>query len=512
MNRRQFLASGALLGAGTRLRPELLAQSISTSSQRPFRAGFAERDITPELGMEKPGSYIKFYHQHFHDACKVRAAVFDDGDMRVGLVGIDALVSPAHLVESARKDIQERCGISQEAILVGASHSHSAGPLGMVQPGQYDHASDFVQRLAYEESSLTNASYLRHVQQQIVDAVCEANDSRVGARCGVGSGVEDKVAFNRRFRMKNGLTYTNPGQGNPDILEVAGPIDPEVGVIGSWDTHGRLLGCIVNYACHASQNPRGTSASWIYHLEQTIRGTMGRDVTVVFLQGACGDVTTKDNRSPYASRPGDETLRVVGGRVGAEAIKVLLSVEPGNLAPLDARSRILRVARRVPSAERVKRSYDLVKKGSEATGETQWIFAKEIVMLDALLAREPIVEVEVQAIQVGPAVFITNPAEFFVEFGLELKAKSSFPFTYPVELANGSVGYVPTEEAFGEHGGGYETRLTSYSNLEPTAGRQMVETGLELAGRLTPGPVPTPAKAPPFTGPWDKGSVPPELH
>jgi neutral ceramidase len=75
------------------------------------------------------------------------------------------------------------------------------------------------------------------------------------------------------------------------------------------------------------------------------------------------------------------------------------------------------------------------------------------------------------------------------------------------------VGYVPTEEALGPRGGGYETRLTSYSNLEPAAGRKMVEAGLELARQMKPGPVPEPQKAPPFKGqPWSYGDVPPELQ
>lgn len=99
----------------------------------------------------------------------------------------------------------------------------------------------------------------------------------------------------------------------------------------------------------------------------------------------------------------------------------------------------------------------------------------------------------------------------FVEYGLELK-KSHFKFTYPVELANGCVGYIPTEEAMGPNGGGYETRLTSYSNLETTAGRQMLEAGLELVGQMTPGPVPTPKEIPPSNNPWSYGNVPPELE
>jgi hypothetical protein len=311
--------------------------------------------------------------------------------------------------------------------------------------------------------------------------------------------------------MKNGLTYTHPRQGNPEMLGYAGPVDPQIGVIGAWDAQGRLAGCVVNFACHATTNPGGISANWIYYLEQTIRGAMATDIPVVFLEGACGDVTQVDNLSSYGDPQPEQWARLVGGRVGAEAVKVLVSAEAGSAAPVAAASRVLEIRRRPPDPERVKRCYDLVGKDPKEVGATEWTFAKEIVMLDALLAHEPVAEAEVQAVQVGPAVFVSNPAELFCQFGLDLKAQSAFPLTFPVELANGCVGYVPTEEAFGPHGGGYETRLTSYSNLEISAGRQLVSAGLELARQMTPGKLPVRFRTSPFRGAWEYGSVPPEL-
>ena len=488
------------------------AGARAASPEPVMKAGFAERDITPDLGMEAPGGYGKSYHRSLHDPCKVRAAVFDDGARRVALVGIDALAVRRPLVEAVRKEIHARCGIAPEAILIGASHSHSSGPTCMILPGEYDHGDALVRSLAYEKSSCADAKYLERVHKELVEAVCQADRSRAEARAGVGKGIEDKVAFNRRFRMKNGLTFTHPGQNNPDIVEPAGPIDPEVGVIGVWDKQGKCIGCVVNYACHATCNPGGISANWIYYLEQTIRGAMGPECVVVFLAGASGDVTQVDNRNPYVNLAGEDWARFVGGRIGAEAVKVLLNMPRGALAPVDFRVKTIAMDRRVPSPERVARCRELVQEPPAKVGHANWTFAKEIVLLDAKLAKEPTCAVEVQAVQVGPAVLVTNPAEFFCQLGLDIKAKSPFPFTWVVELANDCVGYVPTEEALGPHGGGYETRLTSYSNLEPSAGTKMVEAGVELARQMTPGAAPERPKAPPFGGkPWDYGDVPPEL-
>lgn len=501
MNRRQFI--GGAVGA-----PALVSAAQSGGSG--LKAGFSEKDITPAIGMEKPGGYGKSFHKVFHDACKVRTGVFDDGNRRVALIGLDALIVPRQLVLAVREDIRKQSGIAPDAVLIGASHSHSSGPIGMVQPGQYDHASDFVKKLAYEQSSCADPKYLDQVHKAIVDSVVQADRARVPVSCSFGSGHEEKAAYNRRFRMKNGLSYTHPGQGNPDIVKPAGPIDPEVGVIGAWDSNGNLLGCVVNYACHATTDPGGISANWIYYLERTIRGPLEANAVVVFLNGACGDITQVDNLRPYAQPGAKQWAQIVGGRVGAEAVKVLVSSERGGAAPLDVRSKVLKIPRRAPSPERVKRCYDILKSDPKPS-DANWIFAKEIVMLDAMMKTEPVVDVEVQALQVGPAVFVTNPAEYFVEYGLDIKKGSKFPLTYPVELANGCVGYVPTEEALGPHGGGYETRLTSYSNLEVAGGRKMANAGIELTRQMTPGKMPEPPKPPAFKAPWSYGNVPPEL-
>ncbi|MEM9017502.1 MAG: hypothetical protein AAGC68_10850, partial [Verrucomicrobiota bacterium] len=405
--------------------------------------------------------------------------------------------------------------IEPEAILIGASHSHSSGPTGMLQPGYFDDADELVQDLAYEQSSTADPLYIERMIDGMSRAIIHAWETRSELAIDFGRGEEGDVSFNRRWRMKNGLTFTHPRFGNPDAVETAGPIDPEVGVIAAWTDEGELIGCVVNFACHTTASPPGISANWPWAMEKVIRGTFGEDVVVVFLNGNSGDVTQVDNASPYRRIGGVPDAMRIGASVGAEVVKVIVGMNPTGRtkeATLDFRQTQLKIPRRKPAPKRVAKCREIVKeKPTEAKALNDWIWAKEIVILDAMIQKEPVRSVEVQAIQVGPAVFISNPAEYFCEYGLQQKEGSHFPYTWPVSLANDCVGYVPTTEALSPSGGGYETRLTAYSNLISEAGDQIRDAGIKLANSMTPDSPAEPEPAPEFSGSWRYGDVPPEL-
>ena len=95
--------------------------------------------------------------------------------------------------------------------------------------------------------------------------------------------------------------------------------------------------------------------------EQVVRGVFGDEVIVVFTAGASGDVTQVDNLSPYRRRAAEESARFVGGRIGAEVVKVLLSVPRSTEAIVDSRSQVLRIKRRVPTQNRNKNAGVAVK-------------------------------------------------------------------------------------------------------------------------------------------------------
>jgi len=480
-----------------------------------MKAGFSEKDMTPPPGTQRAGAYRVMRLGEMHDPIKVRAAVFEQNGERVALAGVDVCMVNRKTVLAARAEIFKNTGVKPENVLIAASHTHSGGSLWGFRAEELEDTSDIVRNLAMECSPSVDIPYEKQVISAIVSAVTEADKNKNAVAFSFGKGHDSDTVFNRRFRMKNGTSVTHPGKGNPDILEAAGPVDPEVIVIGGWCEDGRLAGCVVNYACHGTcYSGMMPSADWIGSMEAMIKAKFGSNIVTVFLNGACGDITQVDNISLRQNHPGLEWMDILGTRIGAEAVKVLISAEKENCFSLKSISETITIKRRKPDPVKTEKSLEKVSRmigDPENWSKEEFTWAKERVLADYLYKKSPERDVEIQAIQIGPSVILANPAEYFCSLGLEIKKASEFPFTMVVELANDCIGYVPDEEAFSKTGGGYETRLTSYSNLETTAGTKIRNKSIELSAKFTPEAAP---EGPQVESPcpvWSYGDNAPEL-
>jgi hypothetical protein len=90
------------------------------------------------------------------------------------------------------------------------------------------------------------------------------------------------------------------------------------------------------------------------------------------------------------------------------------------------------------------------------------------------------VEIELQAIRVGPAAFLGAPMEVFGDLGAAVVADSPFGWTAVSGYTNGSAGYLPAAYAFDE--GGYEVEMASPFARE--AGERFADSAKALLHRL----------------------------
>ena len=429
-----------------------------------MQVGFSSANITPSFGMEVPGGMSKRFTQGLHDDCLMSAAVFDDGENTVALVGVDALSVRHSMCEQARAIIQEATGIPPEHVMFGASHTHSGGPSCRL----FDSDSD--------------PAYLEHMARQGATAVIDANRRKQELRVGMGVGEATGVAYPRRWIMKDGTQRSHPRDDQANMDHPQGELDPSVNVIGVADAEGTLRGCVVNFTCHGTTGYGAgmASADWIAAMREELKGVFGEDFGVVFMQGACGDVTQVDNTATDVTAwSGPLMGRKVGGAVAGEAVKLLTRMRFEESVPVAGARVNIELEPRRPTDEQLAWAREHL--GGAEPNKNRWandgIWSREWLNLAKLNEEEPVVPCELQAISIGDSVFASNPGEFFCKLGMDIKRGSGFAHTFVVELANGCVGYVPSEDAYE---GGYESQMAPSSKLVPGSGEQIVAETLAL--------------------------------
>lgn len=427
-----------------------------------IRAGFWVADITPPVGSNIPGGFAPRPAEGVHDPLRVRAAVLSAEDDAVGIVGVDAVSLSTEDNLKARELAAHLARIPQDHIIIAASHTHCGGP-----------ANDVL-------GTPSDEHYREHIIRQIASAVSQAARIAVPAELGWACGRAEGLGWNRRWIMADGTQRTHADPGREDVIERAGPSDPEVLLLAARDSTGRILGFVGNFTCHCTlMSGREFSADYPGMWSDMMQRVTGGPL--VFLNGAMGDVTqiAPELDLPQRNEPAVERF---ARKLTGESLRLLADMHWEAAPAITVASEVLRIPMRRPEPSQLEADRTLVAETEEDDYSRDVVFARERLLLAEYIDRVGRDRCEIICARVGDLAIASSPGQMFCIYGLEAKRRSPFDYTMYVSLANGNCGYVPTPEAIAK--GGYEPTLCRGSRLAPEAGEMIVNTQVCLLQSL----------------------------
>jgi len=451
-----------------------LAPLSSVRAADELQAGIAVADITPPIPFRMCGYFSERLSTGTKDPLQAKAIVFQQGGVSAAFVFCDLAGVPRDIAGAARAEASAATGIPADHIAVSATHSHT-GPL------YFSALSDlFSQRNVKKlgKDPCDPAAYRAELVKQIVAALVKAKMALQPMELKCGSTIEDRLAFNRRFQMKDGSVVCNPGYQNPNIVRAIGPVDPQVGIITIQKPNTeKPSAAIVSFAMHLDTvGGSEYSADYPKFVEDTLRAAYGPDFTLLFGTGTCGDINDIDV-TKTSRRPTNEIGQMLGETV-TDAIEES-KLASGEQLSLAVRSTVVEAALQSYSEGEI----DHARKNLELVGTQELPFLGQVEAFKIMdLQRLPgkTIPLEVQAFRLNKdTAIVTLPAEIFVEMGLAIKAASPFKNTLVIELTNDSIDYIPTKKAFAE--GSYET---VNSRIVPGSGEKLVEAATRLLNEL----------------------------
>jgi len=417
------------------------------SSSAALKGGCSKVNITPPVGVwlsgyasrDKPSDDI-------HDDLYARALVLDNGSNAVAIVSVDLLWVPPQITSEVRAIVTNKTGIPQQNVLVSATHTHFGPRIFSRTKLGPENAHDKI-----------DASYIGTLVKKMAGRLAEIVYNR-RTRTSDGS-VEmsfslppEVIATRRIIRGQDGstrVTFTLPPQ-QPHLT--FGPIDPESWILRVDDSDGRLVGSLVNYACHAVSG--SGFEDWFYSISADFPGQTTR-----LLEQAEGGIClftpgTSGNIVPL--KRGKKARFEIGKAIAGEALRRLQFVPTTDEIEIEA------MTTEVTMPLKPDLSPDRITDAGEGKKD---------------------LTTEFQLLRLGDIYILGLPGEVLVEIGLQIKKKAGLHKLLIIALANDPIGYVCHSEAYDE--GGYESGTGT--NLAKGAGEIMVKQALDLISRVKSG-------------------------
>ena len=453
-----------------------------SENQNSLRIGWASADLTPEEPVVIAGQFYARVSEGVMDPLSVTAMALesvrpDAEPVRAVMVSCDLVAIPDALRDTVRERLRERLPeLDPMNVVLNATHTH-AGP--EVRTGDAGNAPP---RFGLDLGVMPPETYAAVAAKRIADAVMRAWQSREPAGIGFGFG-QATIGYNRRICYYTGETRMYGGVNTPEFSHIEGGADTSVNILCTWNRQQQLTGVVVNLACpsQTSEHSFQISADYWHETRAALRQRLGANVFILPQVSAAGDLvparskTAPDwralermwqhqgitQRQDIAQRIASAVTPVVEG-VGRQIDWTPVVAHQVDTIPLPRRNLTeADVQEALAEAESYEQQYEALRQELESNPqkrqEPRWYvritkayrrmhWNRQVAERYELQQREPTLSTEVHVLRLGETAFATNQFEYYLDFGLQIKARSPAVQTFVVQLA-GPGTYLPTQRA-----------------------------------------------------------------
>jgi hypothetical protein len=445
--------------------------------------GYHKLTINPPLGIGIAGYFVPRFAQGFLDDICASAFALACDDERVLIISVDACMLDTPLIARYCAAIEHATGIAKDRIFFTNTHTHT-GPL-------------FTPTDMFEAPEEPVIAYANYVEERLVELARTALSEMVPTKMGYGVGTAPaRVAYIRRYKMKDGSTMTCPPINDPDIVGPIGELDQRVNVL-RFDRENNKPFILVNYGVHVDTvNGDMLSADWPYWMAKTLDLALdGADC--MFLCGAQGDVGST-NVHPDSADMNDTEIsfdnemkspgmaRFVGRALAGTVLQVYDKVYYTDVDSLRMITKVVPVKLNVPEPHEVplaKKYKQLHEAGRDCdipyTAMELTTVVAEALRICKYENSPAYLDLNMSGLRIGPVALVGIPGEPFTEVGVKIKDTEGFELILPCALTGGYEGYFPVKAAYDE--GGYEARSSRYKS---GVAETIVEGGKQIIAEL----------------------------
>ena len=476
-----------------------------------LQIGWASADLTPDRPVLVTGQFHARVSEGVLDPVTATALALESpGGGRVILVSCDLVSIPDGLRQTVRAALRELAPeLAPTDILLNATHTHTAPEVRTA-----DDCHGTVGTWPGVDLDVMPAdTYVAVAARRIAEAAAAAWAGRApgGMSFGLGQAV---VGHNRRVSYDTGETRMYGKTDDPHFSHIEGYEDHSVNVLALWDAQQHLTGLIVNLACpsQVSENLFQISADYWHETREELRRRLGSEVFILAQNSAAGD----QSPHPQLYRREEERMWRLAGRTQRQEIAVRIADAVTGVLPfirqeIDWTPLLTHRVETVPLSRRPLTEADVAETREEAVraGEEYERLRRELeehpemreaprwyVPITRAYRRmkwnegvgerfarqqtEPAVPFETHVLRLGEVAIATNPFEYYLDFGLQIKARSRALQTLLVQHV-GAGTYVPTFRATAGKSYG---AVPASTPIGPEGGKELVEWSVAAINAL----------------------------